>query len=40
MRWGDFRRSDNVEDRTGGMPEGAAAAAVSGSVACGLAAAR
>jgi len=22
MRWGDFRRSDNVEDRTGGMPEG------------------
>ncbi|HXT04172.1 MAG TPA: neutral zinc metallopeptidase [Casimicrobiaceae bacterium] len=23
MRWGDFRRSDNVEDRTEGMPEGA-----------------
>jgi predicted metalloprotease len=22
MRWGDYRRSDNVEDRTGGMPEG------------------
>jgi uncharacterized protein len=22
MRWGDFRRSDNVEDRTGGAPEG------------------
>jgi uncharacterized protein len=22
MRWGDFRRSDNVEDRTEGMPEG------------------
>ena len=22
MRWGDSRRSDNVEDRTGGMPEG------------------
>ena len=22
MRWGDFRRSENVEDRTGGMPEG------------------
>ena len=22
MRWGDFRRSDNVEDRTGGLPEG------------------
>ena len=22
MRWGDFRRSDNVEDRTGNMPEG------------------
>ena len=22
MRWGDFRRSDNVEDRTGGQPEG------------------
>ncbi|MEO8537164.1 MAG: neutral zinc metallopeptidase [Betaproteobacteria bacterium] len=22
MRWGDFRRSDNVEDRTGGIPEG------------------
>ena len=22
MRWGDFRRSDNVEDRTGGTPEG------------------
>ena len=21
MRWGDFRRSENVEDRTGGMPE-------------------
>ena len=30
MRWGDYRRSDNVEDRTGGMPEGAAAAAVLG----------
>ncbi len=23
MRWGDFRRSENVEDRTEGMPEGA-----------------
>jgi predicted metalloprotease len=23
MRWGDFRRSENVEDRTGGLPEGA-----------------
>jgi predicted metalloprotease len=23
MRWGDFRRSDNVEDRTEGMPDGA-----------------
>ena len=23
MRWGDFRRSDNVEDRTAGEPEGA-----------------
>lgn len=22
MRWGDFRRSENVEDRTEGMPEG------------------
>ena len=22
MRWGDYRRSENVEDRTGGMPEG------------------
>ncbi len=22
MRWGDFRRSDNVEDRTGGEPSG------------------
>ena len=22
MRWGDFRRSDNVEDRTDGAPEG------------------
>ena len=22
MRWGDFRRSENVEDRTGGTPEG------------------
>src|SRR6478672_7127964 len=22
MRWGDFRRSENVEDRTGGAPEG------------------
>ena len=22
MRWGNFRRSDNVEDRTGGAPEG------------------
>ncbi|HEY6894965.1 MAG TPA: neutral zinc metallopeptidase [Casimicrobiaceae bacterium] len=22
MRWGDYRRSDNVEDRTEGMPEG------------------
>jgi len=22
MRWGDFRRSDNVEDRTEGAPEG------------------
>src|SRR5512144_1047782 len=22
MRWGDGRRSDNVEDRTGGLPEG------------------
>jgi predicted metalloprotease len=22
VRWGDFRRSDNVEDRTGGAPEG------------------
>jgi predicted metalloprotease len=22
MRWGDFRRSDNVEDRTGNAPEG------------------
>src|SRR6476646_11031149 len=22
MRWGDYRRSDNVEDRTGGLPEG------------------
>ena len=22
MRWGDFRRSENVEDRTGGLPEG------------------
>jgi uncharacterized protein len=22
MRWGDFRRSENVEDRTGGSPEG------------------
>lgn len=22
MQWGDFRRSDNVEDRTEGMPEG------------------
>ena len=22
MRWGDFRRSDNVEDRTGGAPAG------------------
>ena len=22
MRWGDYRRSDNVEDRTGGIPEG------------------
>lgn len=25
MRWGDFRRSDNVEDRTEGIPEGAGA---------------
>jgi predicted metalloprotease len=23
MRWGDFRRSQNVEDRTGNAPEGA-----------------
>ena len=22
MRWGDFRRSDNVEDRTGADPGG------------------
>jgi hypothetical protein len=25
MRWGDFRRSDNVEDRTDGAPEGGGA---------------
>jgi len=30
MRWGDFRRSDNVEDRTEGMPEGAGGSPIGG----------
>ena len=40
MRWGDFRRSDNVEDRTGGMPEGSGGGGGFGSAACASAAAR